>query len=118
MSMSARPFNGSSLSWLTAARAVRLAVVSLVIGAGPGCVRTTSLGRATAPLDAPVERRDATTDRQADGGRDDARPEVEPQVDAAADSGPIVGGGRDGPSEGDDSAPGAGDGPPPDAAAD
>jgi len=55
----------------------------LVVGAGLGCVRTTSIGRASSSTDAQL----------ADAG-----------TDTSVDMGPIIGGGRDAATDGADDA--------------
>jgi hypothetical protein len=68
----------------------------LAVGAGVGCVRTTSIGRASAPTDAHADR---DTGAAADG---DATLASDAHADTALDRGPIIGGGQDAPTDGPD----------------
>lgn len=79
-------------------------VLLLVVGAGLGCVRTTSIGRAEGPPDAHA---DGDTDARPDS---DATTAPDLRTDATVDQGPIVGGGKDAAADASDG-PDAADAP-------
>jgi len=116
MTMTARPSERTRPGRPGWGRSPRRGLVGvlLVIAAGLGCGRTTSLGRATLATDAATNGETGSTDADADRDTDDAATDrgVTPTGDARADmpfdTGPIIGNGRDAATDGPD-APDAAD---------